>query len=792
MSKIAHYILIIGISLLSLNTFSQLGTTEITGVIQDEITSEPLPFAKVVLHSKLTDKVLTGVLTKDLGDFSIQTDSTNFYLRISAIGYEDVEFTDLDYTKNTIDLGHIKMPSITQGLDEVKVVAEKSSMEFKLDKRVFNVGKDIGSTGAGALDVLNNVPSVSVDIEGNIKLRGNDGVQILINGKPSVLSDEASNALGTITADMIESIELITNPSAKYDASGTSGIINIILKKDESKGINGSISVNTGWPHNHSIGGSLNYRTKKLNLFTQFGAGYRSLPSYNESENINRITGSSVISEGTAYRNENFYNITLGSDFYINDYNTLTLSGNFAYEIESQPSSTSLSIYDSLGNLSSRYERTEVTSALNPKYQYDFQYKKEFKNNKEHVLQFSALGKYFGKEQSSEFDNNYTTGTQLYTDQETNTNFYQANQTYQLDYVNPITKKITLELGSMYDINNVGNNYEVYNNSGGISVLDTSLTNDFKYNQKVLAGYITTSYESKKWGVKAGVRVENTDLETRLTQTNTENNMNYTNVFPTFHTSYKISKAFQLQAGYSKRIFRPRLWDLNPFFNIKDNYNIRTGNPDLLPEFADSYEITGIFIFKEFSLNTSVYYLHTTDVKENIAIYEDGVTITKPANIGTRDKVGGELNWKYPVAKWFTMNGDVNYGYFQRTGSFESQNFDFTGNQWSGKLNLKFKLKADIDIETSVSYESAYKTVQGNVAGFAYADAGIRKKLLKGKAVVNLSVRDIFAYRKRESFVDQPTYYYHSYSNRGRFVTFGFSYSFGKGEAMSYTGGGRR
>lgn len=146
MSKNAHYILIIGISLLSLNTFSQIGTTEITGVIQDEITSEPLPFAKVVLHSKLTDKVLTGVLTKDLGDFSIQTDSTNFYLRISAIGYEDVEFTDLDYTKNTIDLGHIKMPSITQGLDEVKVVAEKSSMEFKLDKRVFNVGKDIGST----------------------------------------------------------------------------------------------------------------------------------------------------------------------------------------------------------------------------------------------------------------------------------------------------------------------------------------------------------------------------------------------------------------------------------------------------------------------------------------------------------------------------------------------------------------------------------------------------------------------------------------------------------------------
>src|SRR5690606_37330098 len=203
--------------------------------------------------------------------------------------------------------------------------AEKSNVEFKLDKRVFNVGQDIASSGMGALDVLNNVPSVNVDLEGAITLRGNSGVQILINGKPSVLADEQSNALGTLTADMIESIEVITNPSAKYEAEGTSGIINIILKKEEKKGLNGSASINTGLPHNHSIGVSLNQRTEKFNFFTQFGAGYRSLPDYDKSINRNLADNTMVKSDGTSYRNEKFYNITLGADYYLNDLNIITL-----------------------------------------------------------------------------------------------------------------------------------------------------------------------------------------------------------------------------------------------------------------------------------------------------------------------------------------------------------------------------------------------------------------------------------------------------------------------------------
>lgn len=789
MNNALKFVLTCTVLMVSMLSFAQ--TITYTGKIVDDKSNEPILYATVVLVSKSSNSILTGATTDENGSFKLKSDSTDVLIKITFFSYDEKRIEDFSAESDLVDLGEIKLTMAMQEMEGVVVTAEKSTMEFKLDKRVFNVGKDISSTGMGALEVLNNVPSVSVDIEGNIKLRGNGGVQILINGKPSVLSDDPSNALGTITADMIESIEVITNPSAKYDASGTSGILNIILKKDEKKGFNGSISLNTGLPQNHSIGGTINYRANKVNLFTQFGAGYRSLPNYNENENRNLVNGTSVLSEGKAYRNEYFYNLTLGSDFYLNDWNTITLSGNVAYEIEQQPSETNISIYDQNNDLSAQYQRTETTSALNPKYQYDLQYKKQFKNNKDHNIQFSSLGRYFGKDQESQFTNAYSLGSTSNRNQRTETKFYQLNQTFQLDYVNPFRKNWTLEAGTMYELNDVGNNYSVYNEENGGYVIDSDFTNNFEYDQKVLGVYSTGAYEGEKWGAKLGLRVENTDLTTILTNTNERNLQNYTNLFPTIHTSYKVSKKVQFQAGYSKRIFRPRLWDLNPFFNIQNNYNIRTGNPELLPEFADSYEITSILYLNKLMLNTSLYYLYTTNVKENITSFEDEVSITKPVNVGTNHKVGVELNWKYAVNKWFTANGDVNYGYFNRLGEFEMQNFNFQGNQWSTKVMTKFKLKGGIDFEVSGNYESSYRTVQGLVSGFAFADAGIRKKLWKGKGVVNVSVRDIFASRIRETIVDQSTYYLYSFSQRGRFITLGFSYSFGKGEAMTYTGGGR-
>lgn len=762
------------------------GRYKVKAKLQDSLASKQIAFATVAVFSAKTSRALSGTYSDENGNFEFSIDSAEISLKISYLGYKTKRIDIPKLEAKLTELGTIYLEPDVQGIGVVNVRAERSVVEFKLDKRVFNVGKDLSSTGLSALEVLNNVPSVNVDLEGQISLRGNSGVQVLINGKPSVLADGGGNAMGSITADMIESIEVVTNPSAKYEAEGTSGIINIILKKEEKKGINGSVSLNTGIPDNHSLGFSMNRRTEKFNIFTQLGGGYRSLPRYKESSNIFGDQG--VLSEGIEFRNEAFINFTLGADYYINKLNVITLSGNYAYEFEDQPSLTEFSSFTDGGSTTRSWEREESTTAGNPKWQYDLQYAKEFKNNEDHNLLFTAQGRSFSKEQSSEFTNTSLSGNEADPNQQTETFFYQNDYTFKLDYTNPLSKKYSIEAGSMYEINDVGNDFEVRDQLDGEWTTDSGLTNNFEYDQKVLGLYGTAAYESERWGLKLGVRVENTDLRTVLTTTNKRNDQFYTNLFPSVHTSFKITPLISMQAGYSKRIFRPRLWDLNPFFNIRNNYNIRQGNPELLPEFADSYEFTAIFVFNKASLNTSVYHLFTTDVIERVTRLEEGINITAPLNIGSNAKTGLEITGKYTPVKWFSINGDFNYGYFNRRGTYEGQSFDFSSDQIQSKITPKFNLKADVDLECTVNYRSAYATLQGRRSGFTFLNFAARKKLWKGKTIINFAVNDVFASRIRESTAVQDDFSFYDFSMRGTFFTLGISYGFGKGEAMTYAG----
>jgi outer membrane receptor protein involved in Fe transport len=763
----------------------------ITGSIQDGTSLEPIEFATVVVKSNNTGKIITGTTSGTGGAFDLKTDSTNISVEISFIGYLSLNISDLKRSEGNTDLGVVQLTPDEQILDAVTVAGEKSKMQFELDKRVFNIGKDISSTGMSALEVLNNVPSVTVSIEGDIRLRGSSGVQILIDGKPSIMADEQTNALGTITADMIERIEVITNPSAKYEAEGTAGILNIVLKKEEKRGLNGSLSVNTGIPDNHSVGISLNNRTEKFNLFTQLGVGYRSLPRDSEYINTDLVNNTTVASEGTAYRNETYYNIILGTDYHINRYNVVTLSGNFAYEIEEQPSDYSFSRRQGDEAPEAEWIRDETTDATNPKYQFDLNYSKEFKDDENHTLMVSFLGRFFGKDQSSEFINTPVFGEINFNDQQTDTKFKQADYTLKIDYTDPISEKVILETGVQYVTNDVGNDFEVRNLEDGIWVPDEGLTNDFEYDQKVLGIYGTGSYKGAKWGAKLGLRVESTDLQTLLVNTEESNDQNFTDLFPTLHTSFKLNQTFSLQAGYSRRIYRPRLWDLNPFFNIRNNFNIRQGNPNLQPEYSDSFEFTGILDLDKASINGSLYHLYTTDVIERISVVEDNVNTTMPVNIGTNSAVGVEMNVKYEPLKWLTVNGDFNYNRFVRNGELEGQVFDFNGDQWTSRLTTKLSLPAQIDLEITGNFESGYQTVQTDFARNTYADIGVRKKIIKGRGVINMAVRDIFASRIWIGEIDDPQFYLYNESTRGRFFTVGFSYGFGKGEAMTYSGGRR-
>ncbi|WP_420398934.1 TonB-dependent receptor domain-containing protein [Flagellimonas sp.] len=770
---------------------AQQKTTVFSGKVVDRSSGQPVAYATVMVADNATKQGISGTTTLEDGSFVLETNATDFYLEISFIGYQK-KIVEPKATGGRIDLGTIQISEDAQQLEEVVVEGEVSKTVFKLDKRVFNVGKDLSSTGASALEVLNNVPSVNVNIEGEISLRGSQGVQILINGKPSIIASDGTNALGTITADMIDRVEVITNPSAKYDAEGTSGIINIVIKKEERKGLNGSVSVNTGAPDSHSVGISLNRRTEKFNLFTQLGAGYRELPNDIESRNTDLVNNTTIRTIGEEFRNEAYYNFVLGTDYYFDPTSVLTLSGNFALEIEDQPSTTNFASLGINDQIDSQWERNEVTEATNPKFQYELQYKKDFKGDEDHVLLFSALGNFFGKDQSSEFTDTTISGTNNDDMQLTRTDFKESVFTYKLDYTRPFSEEFTVETGAQYVLNDVSNDYEVQNNVNGSFVIDPGLTNIFEFDQKVLGIYGTGAYESKKWGLKAGVRLEQTNLNTLLANTGQDNSQDYTNLFPSVHSSYKFSEKVSLQAGYSKRIYRPRLWDLNPFFNIRNNFSIRQGNPELMPEFTDSYEITTIFFIGKTALNFGVYHRYTTDVIERVSTFENNVTTTKPENIGTNNTTGVEFNTKYSPFRWLTLNADFNYNQFSREGVFESTVFDFNADRWSSKLMTKIKFPAGIDVEATGNYRSKYQTVQGETNSNAFMDLGVRKKLMKGKAILNLSVRDVFASRIYENQIAQADFEVYNRRLRGRFIAFGFSYGFGKGEAMQYSGGRRR
>lgn len=783
------YLLLIVISFFGINqTYAQIETITITGKIVEENIGGPIEFATVLVGNPTDQKPIVGTTTVEDGSFILETRETNFYIEVSFIGFTTKRFDNPAIINGNVNLGTVTISEDLQQLDEVVVKGQISQTTFKLDKRIFNVGADLNSTGASALEILNNVPSVNVNIEGQISLRGSQGVQMLINGKPSVIANEQGNALGTLTADMIDRIEVITNPSAKYDAEGTSGIINIVLKKEEKKGLNGAVTLNTGTPNNHSIGLSLNRRTEKFNLFSQMGFGRRTFPSDNETENRNLEDVTYINSFGNSDKNETFFNLILGTDYHINHLNVLTLSGNFAYEWEKENSNSVFSSFDSGNSLTDVFQRRELTEATNPKYSYELQYKKDFEGNPEQALLISATGNLFAKDQSSDFTNRTTFGNADDMLQRSRTDFSQADYTFKADYTHPWADKYTIETGAQYQINDVENDFAISDFNGANFIENADLTNVFEWTQKVLGVYGTIAYERDKWGIKLGVRFEDTDVVTLLQNTNVSDDQKYNNFFPSGHTSYKVSDNLSLQAGYSKRIFRPRMWDLNPFYNIRNNFNIRTGNANLQPEFTDSYELTSIYKIGKVSMNFGIFYRHTEDIVERIVEFDNNVSVSRPENIGINNTTGVEFNAKYIPTNWLSFTNDFNYSHFTREGDFEGNSFDFKGDQWSTRLTSKIKLPAAIDLEFIGNYQSGYRTLQQEITENLFMDFGARKKILKGKAILNLSIRDVFASRIRESITNQPNFYLRDFSQQGRFVTLGISFGFGRGEAMEFSG----
>jgi ferric enterobactin receptor len=725
----------------------------IKGKIADSQTNAALSYASIRVFKKADEKLISGTITDDNGIFSIQTNDGEYYALVEFVGYKPLK-TNAFVLQKEIDLGIIKVESSSKSLDEVTVRAEKSTMELALDKRVFNVGKDLANAGGTASDVLMNVPSISVEPDGGVKLRGSDNVRILIDGKPSgLVSFKGGAGLQSLPANLIERIEVITNPSARYEAEGMAGIINIILKKDRNQGLNGSIDVITGYPVNQGLGVNLNYRKKKVNFFINYGIAYRIQPNiahtYQEvfEENNKLFAEQDRTGTVTGFNN----NIRGGLDYFFNEKSILTAS--YLFRRSDARRITDLTYKDYAGNLNNlirtTYRQQDETED-EPNSEYALSYKKEFKK-KNHNLTAEVR-----------FLDNWERSDQLFTQnafkkdnsidnaetlvQTSLNDEFEKQWLFQLDYIQPLGKDGKFETGVRSSFRDMVNDFVVnQKNEKGDFVPLPNLKNYFIYDENIHAWYGILGNKTNKFTYQAGLRAEWTDVKTTLRETNQINPRKYTNLFPSVHTTYNFTKNDAVQVSYSRRIRRPFYNDLSPFSTFADSRNFFSGNPNLDPEFTNAFEVGHIKYMENGSLSSSIYFRDTKDKIQSIRTVDAlGFASTFPQNLTGEKSFGAEFVSQMNVKKWY--KADLSFNFFKAIidGSNIDQTYKRETYSWFVRHTSRFSLPKKLDFQLRGNYEAPQKTVQGKRLALYYMDFSVSKEVFKGKGTLNLNIMDVF------------------------------------------------
>ncbi|NJM26229.1 MAG: TonB-dependent receptor [Bacteroidia bacterium] len=532
-------------------------------------------------------------------------------------------------------------------------------MQLQLDKRVFNIGQDLSNIGANAADILDNVPSVAVDIDGNVSLRGSQNVRILINGKPSGLVGISSNdALRQLQGSMIESIEVITNPSARYDAEGEVGIINIILKKNTTQGVNGTFTVNTGYPANYGASFNLNFRNNKTNLFANYGFNYRSNPGKGSSFQDFASADTTFRYEQTSdrTRSDKSHNLMVGMDYFLNDYNTITGSVVYRSSAGLNKSTYEYLDIDEFGSVIETVTRTDREREPEDNVELALNYRKEFKDKKDRLLTFDF--KYMNNDETERSDfRQHTMSIDSVGIQRSSNTEDEQNILFQSDYVHPFgaDNKGKFEAGIKSTNRIIDNNFLVEQlNADSEWQTVSNFDNNLVYTERIHAAYLIVGKEFAKFSAQGGVRGEYSDIKTELTRSNEVNHRTYFNIFPSVHLAYKITQDKTIQLSYSYRLSRPGFRELIPFSNFSDSRVLFTGNPNLNPEYTHSTEAGYLLNWENGSLLSSAYYRYRTGVFQRITEVDEETGITKifPINLATENAYGLEFNLNYTVGGW--------------------------------------------------------------------------------------------------------------------------------------------
>jgi len=769
----------------------------IKGQVVDAADQSPLDYVNITLFKDGSKKPITLVSSDTNGAFILPTiDNGKYNVRISYVGFTTIN--QVVEVKNTaVNLGVIKMEADSRKLGEVEVVGQGSQMRFDIDKKVFSVDQNISSSGGSASDVLKNIPSVTVDNEGNVSLRKDGNVEIWINGKASGLTaDNRAQVLQQLPAESIESIELMTNPSAKYNPEGSAGIINLVLKKERKAGYYGSVSAGLIYPDGgkvgQNLGANVNYSSSKFDAYINLG--YRAM-NFQGGGNSNRYNKNKAGIDSTLISQNNIMNNSFGGlflragiDYRLDSKNTLGLSG---FGMAGTGNSTNTINYkqsDLLTNTTQRdYSRTNTGSGTRPSVNMNLDYNHEFdKKGNTFMATLSYSNHVRGGDnrfEQSDLPTPFNDVTQSSTDK---------NNEIMLkgDYTNKLTETSKLELGWQNTISN-----RLSNASGLYTQTKVQLPaykNDFNYDEQIHAAYITYGNKIGSFSIQGGLRGEyfwKQSTNTTAFSKQTIPSKSIVQLFPSMYLSYELKNKDEIQLNYSRRVNRPRGRQINPFRDYSDSTNISYGNPDLSPEYSSALELNYLKNWENQMLSASVYYHNTTNVIERVSFLNGGTMENTYMNLSKSQNTGLELVSKNRIFTILNLTTSVNLYYSKLDASVYQNPYNLSltttipgqnNFSWSANMLANFLLSKTLSGQITGEYESPELVAQGTEAARYSIDLGMRKTFMDRKLSVSLMARDILNSNKHSSttsgagFSQTSETFFH-----GRMVGVTFSYNFG-------------
>ena len=776
----------------------------ITGKVVDD-DEEPLPFAQIAIYDKDNPEgqALDGTTADENGLFSLSVPrKKSLELRVFFLGYK-TESVDINIPKdkNSVHVGRIFMQSTSSEIDAVEVESQRAFMTSNLDKKVFDISQNIVSEGGSAEEALQNIPSVSVDMDGGISLRGSNDVTIWINGKPSALIGGDRNAfLDQLPASEIDRIEVITNPSSRYDADGTGGIINIILKKDRKKGTNGSFTTAVGTRNKTNQNLLLNHHQGKLNLGFSYSFNYNEIFRERESERTNFLSDTTFSNNQSSLSNNISRNhvTRLTADYDINKRHSVGMSVGTGYTSRHRFEADDYTFLDGQGNLINEFIRRSEQYRPQNTFEIGASHRKNFKKRgREWTSEFSYSQ---SSQEEDQFirqiqDAQYRPGLEY--DSVYRENFLEnsANTflTIQTDYTHPINDKSQFEIGAKTVIRTIETDLERQIEDEGNFIRDDRVSNEFRFTEAVHAAYVNYQNAWGKLRFQGGVRGEMALTESEQLTLDSVYPYNYYNLFPSAFLSYGLGKGSKLQASYTRRINRPSFRTLNPFVDVSDPLNFRRGNPTLVPEYFDSYEFGYEKIAGKHTITGAVYYRATNNQitrfrtllnpGDPVANGQEGITMTSFENLVQAQSIGVEGVYILSLGRKLNAQGSFNYFYRRLLGDNIQPDLNNEGQSFTSRGNMNYSPNDKWSFQLSVFYWGAGPTPQGRRLAIFGTDAGVKYDFWNKRASMSIRVSDIFNTRRFRLEIEDPSFTNRLMFNRETQIGFiSFTYKFGSEE----------